>query len=106
MLLSLLVAGAAASSVSSCSLPFEVVQDEASARAIAQVVIGSAPPQAVPKYSKRYDLRVSFVPERRSWIPVQHPVPVDNGLSILGGGGLGMEIAACDGAVSGIDRQH
>lgn len=106
MSLLLVVAGAAASNLLVCPLPFEVVRDEASAREIAKVVIASAPAKTVHKHIKRYDLRVSFVQERRSWIVYEAAAPVDGGVGILGGGGLGMEIAACDGSVSDIHRQR
>jgi len=105
MSLLLLAAGVSASTVTPCALPFAIVRDEAAARAIAQVVIASAPKKAPGKGIKRYDLRVHFVQERESWMVYEDPVSAVEGIRILGGGGLAMEIAACDGAVSDINRQ-
>lgn len=86
-----------------CNLPFQVAKDEAAARAIAQAVIASAP--GGPGEFAPYTLKLSFVEERQSWRVFQSPEP-RNGVRFLGGGGLGMEIAACNGAVSDVHRQR
>ncbi len=86
-----------------CDLPFPVAKDEAAARAIAQAVIASAP--GGPGEFAPYTLKLNFVEERQSWRAFQSPEP-RNGVQFLGGGGLGMEIAACNGAVSDVHRQR
>ena len=85
-----------------CHLPFEVAKGEAAARAIAEAVIASAPDG--PSDLAPYDLHLTWVDQRRSWLAVQSARPL-GGVRFLGGG-LGMEIAACDGAISYVDRQR
>ncbi|WP_380786895.1 hypothetical protein [Sphingomonas sp. R86521] len=101
-----MIAAVSSPALSKCALPFEIVGNEAAAKAIAQVVLASAPPPAPSKDIRGYDLHVEYLRERNSWIVYQSPIPTVEGVRFLGGGGLGMEIAACDGAVSDINRQR
>jgi len=102
----LVAAAVGASTVAPCALPFDVVRDEAAARAIARVVIASAPVPPSDRTVARYELLVDYARDRRSWIVLESPVSSIEGVRILGGGGLGMEIAACDGTVSNVGRQR
>lgn len=105
-MLSLMIAATISTSTPKCTLPFDVAGTEAAARAIAQVVIASAPPEPVSKDISRYDLHIEYLRQRNSWIVYQRAISAVKGVRILGGNGLGMEIAACDGAVSDIRRQR
>lgn len=86
-----------------CHLPFEVAKSGAAAKAIAEAVIASAPDG--PGELAPYDLNLTWVDQRRSWRAVQSARPRSD-VRFLGGGGLGMEFAACDGAISDVDRQR
>ncbi len=82
-----------------CALPFEVARSEAAAKAIAEVAIASSP--SATNSRDTYSLNLTWVEERRSWIVVQRIVR--DGVRF---GGLGMEIAACDGKISDLNRQR
>lgn len=105
-MLSLMIAATISTSSPKCTLPFDVARTEAAARAIAQVVITSAPPEPIDKNILRYDLHIEYLRERNSWIVYQRAISAAKGVRFLGGNGIGMEIAACDGAVSDISRQR
>lgn len=105
-MLLLMIAAISSPATPKCALPFEIVGNEAAARAIAQVVIASAPPPEHSKDIRGYDLHIDYLRQRNSWIVYQSPISAVEGIRFLGGGGLGMEIAACDGAVSDINRQR
>lgn len=105
-MLFLMIAAISSPTSPKCALPFEVVGNEAAARAIAQVVIAAAPPKVPDKDILGYDLHIRYLRQRNSWIVYQSPISAVEGIRWLGGDGLGMEIAACDGAVSDINRQR
>ena len=68
-----------------CHLPFEVAKSEAAARAIAEAVIASAPDD--PGEFPPYDLKLTWVDQRKSWRAVQSLKPGGR-VRFLGGGGL------------------
>ncbi len=110
-MLVLIIAAMSSSHPGECALPFEVVGNEAAARAVARVVIASAPaklldPQARDKDILGYARHIRYLSQRGSWIVYEAPISAVKGVRIMGGGGLAMEIAACDGAVSDISRQR
>lgn len=87
-----------------CKLPFEVARSEAAARAVAEVAIASAPDG--PGDFAPYELELTWFEPQKTWIVFQSPISRVEGVRFLGGDGLGMRIAACDGAVSDIHRQR
>ncbi len=105
-MLLLMIAAISSPITPKCALPFEIVGNETAARAIAQVVIAAAPHLEHSKDIRGYDLHIEYLRERNSWIVYQSPIPTVEGIRFLGGGGLGMEISACDGSVSDVDRQR
>lgn len=105
MLYPIMIAALTPPEAKPCPLPFETVRDETSARAIAKVVIDAAPSKKPDKHIKGYKLVVKFYEGRRSWLIYEAPIAAVEGVHFLGGGGLGMEISACDGAVSDITTQ-
>lgn len=104
-MLLLIIAAISSPASPQCALPFEIVGNEAAARAIAQVVIAAAPPEPPDKNIRGYDLHIEYFRERNRWIVLQTPISAVDGVRFTGGG-LGMKIAACDGAVSDVDRQR
>lgn len=106
IMLFLIIAATTPATPSKCALPFEVVSNEAAARAIAQVVIASAPPEPVNKDIAGYDLHIEYLRQRDSWRVYQSPISAIKGITFLGGNGLDLEIAACDGAVLSMSRQR
>ncbi len=105
-MLLLLLANVSVPASPPCSLSFEIVGNEAAARAIAEVVIASAPAVAPRREILRYDIKIDYVEARRSWLASQIAVSANKSVRILGGDGLAMEIAACDGAVSSVHRMR
>ncbi|MFZ5793021.1 MAG: hypothetical protein ACRCS5_00355 [Sphingomonas sp.] len=81
-----------------CPLPFEVAQTESAARAIAEIVIKQDPSRSNNHAVDH--LTIYWVEERRSWI-INQSIQRDG---VRFGGGLSMEIAACDGRVSDLDH--
>lgn len=82
------------------------IPDEATARAIAAAIIAQRESR---KYADQYDLIVQD--EGPAWLVFQSlpdiPAPTDDMvITVMGGGGLAMRIAKCDGAISGLHWQR
>lgn len=105
-MVSFLVANVVALTSAQCPLPFQIAGNEAAARAIAEIVIASAPKVPINRDILRYDLHISYVEQRESWQIHETPVSAVENVQILGGNGLSMEIAACNGAVSNVRRMR
>jgi hypothetical protein len=106
----LLVAAAAAGAPQPCGLIFPVAPDEAAARRIAKSTLAAGP---VRHPNRRYALKVRPDPEDPGrWIayqsqPPPRPDPRPGWLTVqAGGGGLGMRIDRCTGAVSDMHYQR
>ena len=92
-----LLAAATLINAQPCALPFKVVTTETSAFSIAKAVIASAPDN--PGSEAPYLLKAEYFAKSDKWLVFEHKP------GMLGGDGLQMFIAACDGAVSEVRRQ-
>lgn len=104
LLLALAPAAGAPSGSPACHLIYPVAPDAAAARRIAEAVIAARP------YPRRERFVLHVMPDRddpRQWSASQSLAPPARGQAhVRGGGGIGMGIDRCTGAVSRLFYQR